>query len=205
MYFPLPFTKIRVHFLTVICILALFYADSSVFTLEVLICAALHELGHIIAMKLFGVEIFLFDILPCGAVIHSDADRLPYKKEAIIALSGALAGVVSGIAALAFYLIFGGIHPLFFGVSNLFLSLVNLIPVKGLDGARALEAILSLKLDRDRAEKITARISFVSLGILAVLSLFVIHITQNNFSLLAFCVYLFICLFSEGKISNITS
>ena len=135
LFIPVPFTKIKISIAAVLLILALFYADASVFTFEVLLSAAIHEMGHISVMKLFGVKIHSVTVLPCGAEISSDVSLLPYKKEALVALAGALANIVTGLVSYTVFLFSKDIYSLFFAVSSAFLAFVNLVPAKSLDGA----------------------------------------------------------------------
>lgn len=117
-------------------------------TLLVLLSIAIHEIGHAVAAKYFGVKTHEIVLYPFGGVAHM-AKELTGWKELIVAAAGPL---VSVALALIIHLI-----PLAEGVSpslltlqktlrgvNIALCLFNLIPAYPMDGGRILRAILEL-------------------------------------------------------------
>lgn len=195
LYITIPFTKIRISTSAVLVIAAMFYADFSIYTALVLISAFLHEAGHLIAMKIFGVEIYSITVLPFGAVIRSDASSLSYRREATVALSGAAVNLACAASCGISFLFINNIHIMFFGICNLFLAAVNLIPVKSLDGARALEAILYMYIPIHKVRDCMESVSYFSFVVLTVAALVLLSATGCNFSLVIMCVYLFICVY----------
>lgn len=98
--------------------------------------AAVHELGHLAAMKVVGVPVYALRFSASGPVL--DCAQAQRRRDRVFC---ALAGPASG-AALA-----GVLHsawPLCAEMSLLF-SAVNLLPVLPLDGGRALHALLGRK------------------------------------------------------------
>lgn len=172
------------------------YSDLSVFTLELIAAAVIHESGHLIAMKLFGTDIFSVCILPCGVVISSDCTRLSYKKEALTALSGIAANLVTGGAALAVWFIFNDIYSLFFVFCSLFFVIINLIPVKTFDGARALKAILLHYFCHEKTECIMDNVYYFAFLLLVLASLYVLFVTDGNFSLVILLCVVFITVYA---------
>ena len=188
--------KLRISFFTVVVTAAVLYSDFSVFTIVVLVCALIHEAGHLAAMKFFGVNIYSVTVLPYGAVIHSDASLLPYKKEAAIALAGILFNIVTGVLSGAVWLFTRDIYTLFFAVCSFFLAFVNLVPVPTFDGARAIEAALSEKLNAEKTIYIMNTIHYFSFLFLVLGALYLLDITNGNFSLVMVLVYIFICVYA---------
>ena len=195
-YITLPFGGVRISILALLSAAALFYADCSVFTLLFLLAAAIHEIGHIVCLKTCGAKIYGITVLPFGAVIRSDAGKLPYRKEAAAALAGPAAGLCAAAASGLAFLLFRDIYSLFFAVCNLTLSLVNLIPVHTLDGGRALEAYVFSHMSYERADCFLENVSYASFVLLTFASLGLLALTGCNFSLIIFCVCLFLAAYS---------
>ncbi|WP_069307025.1 site-2 protease family protein [Methylobrevis pamukkalensis] len=143
--------------------------DSVAFVVAVFACVTLHELGHAVAARRYGIATPDITLLPIGGLAR--LARMPEKptEEIVIALAGPLVNVV--IAAVL--MIFGaGIdtttlssleQPQFsfadrLAAVNVVLVLFNLIPAFPMDGGRVLRAALALKLGRRRATDIAAQI-----------------------------------------------
>ena len=204
LFIGLPFTKIRISIFSIILVAAVFFADASVYTFELLLAAFLHECGHVASMKAFGVKIHSIEILPSGALICSDSELLEYKKEAVIAISGVFINLIFALTAYVFYLFIGDIYSLFFCLSNALLLLINIVPVKTLDGNRALTAIIYGALPYEKAQKIMDTVEYLSFVLLVFLAWGLLMLTGCNFSLVIFCVYIFFGVYArdELKISS---
>ena len=199
LYIRLPFTKIKVSLSAIIVTGALFYADFSVYTLIVLLSAVLHEAGHIIAMKLCGAKIRSITVLPFGAVIDSDTPALSYGRDAVISLAGAAVNLICALFGWVFFLLINNIYIAFFCICNLFLAGVNLLPVKTLDGGRALEALLSMCVPVYKVQNYIEAASFISFAVLAAASFALLSATGCNLSLTVVFVYLYICVYVKGE------
>jgi Zn-dependent protease len=99
----------------------------------VLLCAAVHELGHFIACFLLNINIDEFNITVFGFGITKKP--VIAEHEILIAAAGPLAGLV--FAAAVYHI---GYHVI--GTYSLILSAVNLIPIPPFDGDRILREIL---------------------------------------------------------------
>ncbi|MEG1943435.1 MAG: hypothetical protein RR049_06425 [Angelakisella sp.] len=113
-------------------LLAIFlFVDAGGFALAFLGGAALHELGHLLAMGVFGVGIRLVELRGGGLIIHRDErHHTSFWQEVIILLSGAGANI---LAAVCLY-IMGGDGALRFSAANTALAICHLLPIPGLDG-----------------------------------------------------------------------
>jgi Zn-dependent protease len=115
---------------------------AAVFTVLILI----HELGHTLAMRFFGVPSSLPYFIPgFGAFVRMKGPVASPHSEAYIALAGPFAG---GLAALCCYqlgLSNGDHFWVAEAYTGFFLNAFNLLPIPGLDGSRVL-AVLSPRL-----------------------------------------------------------
>jgi Zn-dependent protease len=130
-------------------------------------CVLLHELGHALAGRLYGIPTVDITLYPIGGVAR--LTRMPSKPgpELVIALAGpavnlGLAGSFAAVAALAGLVAgqepFGMLVPVLGWLTwmNLALAAFNLIPAFPMDGGRVLRALLSGWLGRLRATEIAA-------------------------------------------------
>lgn len=121
--------------------------------LLITIIVIIHELGHFVAMKLFGYnDLGIFFIPLMGAYVSGTKREVSQKESAIILMAGPIPGILIGIL---FYQLwqanpyFGGIAGVsYYTISLLFvlLNLFNLLPVYPLDGGQLLNRVF---LDED--------------------------------------------------------
>ncbi len=146
-----------------------------VFILMLFVCVLLHELGHSLTARRYGIGTKLITILPIGGL--AQLERMPEEPahELWVAAAGPAVNVV---IALVLYLVLqltghwpdpsmleeaaGNIGRLGFGfylfTANVVLVLFNLIPAFPMDGGRMLRALLAFRMSRARATQIAASI-----------------------------------------------
>lgn len=196
-YLSLPHGGVRISLFAVLAFAATLAADCSVFTVLIFAAAFVHELGHLICLKTNGVNIYGITVLPFGAVIRSDAEKLTYRKEAQAALAGPFAGLCAAAVSGVLFFVFRDPYTLFFAAANLTLSFVNLVPVRTLDGGRALEALAFSRMPFEKAESFAENVSYGAFVFLTFASLGLLAFTGCNFSLVIFCVCLFISAYGK--------
>lgn len=133
--------NITFGFAAAVCIL--FWLDGKA-GLWFLLSLAVHETGHLVAMKCSAVPVCGVRLMASGAVISGGFSG--YRQEIACAAAGPLASF------LLSFLLFRPLPELAI-VSGL-LGAVNLLPVYPLDGGRILRGVLLLHLEQSVAERI---------------------------------------------------
>lgn len=129
--------------------------------LMILSAAAVHELGHLLALKFLGAPVGKMKLSPAGAVIFAEDLSLSYPTEIIAVLAGPAANLLAAYVLgnrFGFYSM-AGAH----GVLGIF----NLLPAASLDGWRSLQLLLCWMLGPDRGECIAGWIGGISAFALA--------------------------------------
>lgn len=114
--------------------------------------AAVHELGHCLALRRLGTAWKCLRIGVFGAVLETDDSRLSYGSELICVLAGPAANLLCAAVCAAAG---RGRWDAAAG-ANLVLCIFNLLPLRPLDGGRALHLAVSW-LAGPAAGEVTAR------------------------------------------------
>lgn len=127
----------------------------------VLGAAAIHEGGHWLALRLLGAKIRGLRIGVLGAVLETDSRSLSYGGE----LMAVLAGPGANLAAALVLTALGREMP---AGAHLVLGAFNLLPVRPLDGGRALYLAVSWALGPAAGERLARWAGFTAALVLAV-------------------------------------
>jgi Zn-dependent protease len=103
----------------------------------------IHELGHALAMKRFGIPVSSITFIPfLGAVTSmTNASFVGEREKSLIALSGPLLGSLACLPILAYGVTHGSLFALAVSNYSLFLNALNLLPVGSLDGGLVAESL----------------------------------------------------------------
>ncbi len=145
---------------------------ATAYILLLFVCVVLHEFGHALTARRFGIRTQDITLLPFGGVARME--KMPEKpsEEFLVAIAGPAVNVVIASALLAVHYFFS--IPLRFqpdldlltGINlltllmfvNAFMAVFNLIPAFPMDGGRILRAALAAKFPHPQATQIAARI-----------------------------------------------
>lgn len=177
-------------FLLLVALLVLF--DGSGLLLPLFISMAVHELGHFVAVKLFGGAVRKMRFEFIGLEMECDTDNVPYWGEIIIAVSGPLFNLVLAYAAAFWGKYYGSQDAYYLAGLSLVLGFFNSMPVRQLDGGRALYMLTAWLFGIKLAEIVVCAASCVTIFLLLVAGAALLIITGWNFTLLAFALWLLI-------------
>jgi Zn-dependent protease/CBS domain-containing protein len=150
-------------------------------------CVLLHEFGHVLAARRFGVPTRDVTLLPFGGLAR--LERMPHKptQELWVAVAGPLVNVVLVPVFLLLASATGGLPGVarhgsdlvadpgnLFGklaVINIGLVLFNLLPAFPMDGGRVVRALLAMVMPYARATRIAAGLGIAMAALFALAAL----------------------------------
>lgn len=158
------------------------------------VSVVLHELGHALAARRFGIETAHITLYPFGGI--AAIERMPEEpdQEIVIALAGPAVNFVLAAVAGWIWLLTDQPASLIFVASNVLMGLFNLIPAFPMDGGRVLRAVLAKSMGFIPASRLAVRIGRGFAWVFIVLAL-----PLRSFNLALVGVFLHVALNSEKE------
>lgn len=148
-----------------------------VLTVAIFGCVILHELGHALAARGFGISTQDITLYPIGGVARLERMSEEPWQEFWIALAGPAVNVVIALLlGMILAISWGILSPelldfaarstpgtfmLLLLAANLLIAVFNLLPAFPMDGGRVLRSLLSIRMGQVRATEIAATIGAV--------------------------------------------
>ncbi len=137
----------------------------------IMISLLVHELGHFVAAKFVGVKVETCRILPYGGEMTLKNEmQLSYRKLIIVALGGPLATILGIVFSLFLPAL---LRELFIEV-QLFILLINLIPIWPLDGGRIVCFTLLSTFSHTKLFEYYVSTSFYLLSVIIIVLLYLL-------------------------------
>ena len=119
------------------------FSDSYIFVSEIIVVLLLHELGHLLAMKIFGYKALNMLFIPMlGAMVSGNKLKASQHQKVIISFMGPLPGILIG-CGLFLWMLASSPNALAIEFALLLISIniLNMIPLDPLDGGNIVETI----------------------------------------------------------------
>ena len=152
--------KFKIHLSFIITSVIFLLSPYQLFYIKLLFAIIIHELGHIIIIKLFKLKIKSLTLYSFGFIMDIEYYKKTFIKELLIYIFGILFNVI-------FYLISDT-----FKEPNLTLILANLIPLYPLDGYHIINILLDGILPYKKAMYVSSIIGLISIIIIACFMIF---------------------------------
>ena len=181
------------------------------FIIALFACVVLHEYGHALTARKYGIKTRDITLYPIGGVAR--LERMPEKpvEELWVALMGPAVNVVIAAALFTYLYLTNSLVPLSdltiasgsflerLMTVNISLVLFNLIPAFPMDGGRVLRAFLAMRMDYVRATQIAATIGQGMAMLFGLIGLF------GNASLLFIAFFIWIGASQEAGMTQMKS
>jgi Zn-dependent protease len=167
-------------------------------TATLFVCVVLHEFGHALTARKFGIPTRDITLYPIGGVARLERLVESPWEELWITLAGPAVNVVIGVVLLPLALVLrpslttlfsfdfsnAGNFLLLLVALNLWLAFLNMLPAFPMDGGRVLRALLAIAFDRVQATEIAAAIGAGMAGIF-----FLVGIWNGAFLLMLISIF----------------
>jgi Zn-dependent protease len=187
------------------------FARGLAFIAAIFSCVLLHELGHALAARRFGIATRDITLLPIGGVAR--LERMPEepKQELYVALAGPIVNVLIAAVLYVWLVLTSQFVPLNqLGIAsgsfverllvvNILLIVFNMLPAFPMDGGRCVRALLAMKLEYAQATRIAAAVGQAIAVVFVILGLF------SNPFLLLIGVFVWIGAAGEARYATINA
>lgn len=164
--------------------------NSLFFMLNIFFASLIHEITHLIFIRIFGRSLN-FSLSPAGIDIGCLNKSFLPNSVLFIAFAGPLSNFLIFLLLSLLNLFFSSPNISVIAQINLITAMINLFPIKPLDGYTIGQTLLQKKYSLKSVRKISSVFTCIFLIIMWIISLYLMLYFNNNFSLFAMCIYLF--------------
>ena len=190
--------ELSFSFFALLC-LTLLLSDKSI-SAVCLLSSFLHEAAHILPLYVFGCPPKRVVLAFFGMRIErEDSAYISYKKEAVIAIGGIAVNLTLSVLGLLLWSVTESKTAFIFLWVNIFIALLNSIPVSVLDLGRFLRYILLVRYDEERVNRSLDKISVISVISVTAFTVLYTVLLGVNLSLIAVSLYLIILNIQERR------
>lgn len=177
--------RFKIHFSFYILFLCMILSRFQILYLKLLLLIFLHELGHILVASIFKIKINRIVLTGMGLFMDAETNDLSFIRGIIFYLSGLIINLI-----LLFFLKEN------FKKINLFILIINLIPIYPTDGYNILNSIISYFVPYKISKYISNYLSLI-------LSCIIFCYFINKMDFLLFVMLLYLVYLSIISIRNI--
>ena len=189
------------------------------FVVAVFLLVLVHEFGHGLMAKQFGLRVRDVTLLPFGGVARIEKMPASPRTEAMVALAGPMTNVALAVISFPILLIwflvrgysslevfnnyqlespsFGG-FMLYTFLANLMLAVVNLVPAFPMDGGRVLRALMSSAFGREFATR-----AAVVTGVLFSVVIAAVALANGDLLIPLIAIFLIAAALAEGRATRL--
>lgn len=177
----------------------------TLFVIAIFVCVLLHEFGHALTAKKYGIPTKDITLLPIGGLAR--LQKIPENPvhELWITVAGPAVNAVIALILFFFLKALGIFEPIssitmtsgpFFErlmVANIALVVFNILPAFPMDGGRILRAVLAMRMEYSRATEISVNVGQIMAVIFGIVGLF------SNIFLVIIALFVWIGAAMEGN------
>ena len=178
------FPRLRIDPVTIAVLCGLFLSERVPTVFALLLAAAVHEAGHLIAARALKIRVTCLRVGLLGARLETGSGLLSYGAEWKLAAAGPLASFL--LAALAALLRGCSAFPEQLCAVSLLLGILNLLPIETFDGGRMAGCALAKRFGATVAAKLLRGCSFAVLFLLWCVSVYLLLRAGSGISWLGF-------------------
>lgn len=185
--------RIAIHPLFLIVMLVIALTGNIAMYSIIILSLLLHELGHLLAAKYVGARIKRCIVMPYGGEISFENEYQLNEWQLFIVAAGGPVATLVGIAISSFF------PPTLaqpFIEVQLYLLLLNCLPLWPLDGGKIMYALLQMTFQKVKFYEAFLSLSLCFFSILILVALFVLQ----HIVLAFFCLFLWGQVYKEWKI-----
>ena len=179
--------KVYISPFTLLMIVFSFYSQVMNEFLIAFVVAIVHEFSHLIVAAFLRYEVKKFKLMPYGACLELENDFKCQKDELLISSAGPFSNLIMLFFCVITKHLFN-VNVLFFAYANIYMLILNLIPVVPLDGGRIFKALTEEfyipKLNLGVLASVVSTLFILLTGVILIIK------TNGNFSLFLVGIFL---------------